>query len=439
VAAPDSTTYVYTLRPGVQFSDGHPMTAEDVAFSLNRHMTPASYWGLWYANVNTISASGPLEITVKLKKADVLFNEMMSTPAGYVGEEKFIKAAGTNYGTPSGGVMCTGPFTLQKWSQGSSIVLAHNTSYWDASLQPKAAQFQFSFITDDSTLTNALLTGSIDGSWEPPVAGLARLRSSGVGTVYLNTGPLVAAFQLSSLTGALKDVRIRRALKALIDYNGIVKVVLGGAGTPETSITPSDTWGYASSTFADGHAKLRSAAQDLGLAKQLLAQAGIPTQPIVIAVNADNHEMVQTVTAIQDSARQLGLQITLRSLPTATYNNLFFDAKARAGIDAMMSFVTVDIPDPLELYIQVIPGLYDYDGYADQAFLGPITEATGVSDPTNRAQLVVQAQATYINDVAILPVYASYVRLFMNKRITGPAVSVLGYLYYPWAATVGAP
>jgi len=416
------------------------MTADDVAYSLNRHLVgTASYWQLWYANVATVSVTAPLEVTVKLKKPDVLINEMMSTPAGYVGEEAFIKAAGTKYGTPSGGVMCTGPYSLQKWNQGTSITLARSPTYWDTSLQPKAAEFKFSFITDDSTITNALLTGSIDGSWQPPVAAIARLRSSGVGSLYLNSGSLVAAFQLASLTGSLKDVRVRQALKALVDYNGIVKVVLGGAGAPETSIAPSSTWGYAAATFADGHSKLRPAAQDLTLARQLLAQAGIPAKPIVIAVNADNHEMVQTVTAIQDSARQLGLQIDMRSLPTATYNSLFFDTKARAGIDAMMSFVTVDAPDPLELYIQVLPGLYDYDGYNDQAFVGPMTEATGVSDSVQRAQLVVQAQATYINDVAILPVYSSYVRLFMNKRITGPSVSILGYLYYPWAATVGAP
>src|SRR6267378_3766235 len=94
MANPNSTTYVYTMRPGVFFSDGHPMTAEDVAYSLNRHLVgTASYWQLWYANVATVSVTAPLEVTVKLKKPDVLINEMMSTPAGYVGEEAFLNAA----------------------------------------------------------------------------------------------------------------------------------------------------------------------------------------------------------------------------------------------------------------------------------------------------------------------------------------------------------
>jgi peptide/nickel transport system substrate-binding protein len=246
--------------------------------------------------------------------------------------------------------------------------------------------------------------------------------------------------EMVSFAGALKDVRIRQAFKAVIDYQGIVQGVLRGAGAPTTTPTPVATWGYAKATFATAESKLLPAKQDLTLAKKLVAEAGAPTQPIVIAVSAGNQTDEETVASIQDSAKKAGLAVTIKSVPAASYQGLFFDAKARQGIDALMATTTADIPDPLELYIQLIPSSpYNFTGYDNPGFTVPIEQATAVSDPEQRAQLVTQAQASFTDQVQLLSLYAAYERLFMNKRITGPAVSTLGYLYYPWAATVGAP
>jgi peptide/nickel transport system substrate-binding protein len=442
VSTPDATTYVYDLRSGVTFTDGKPMTAQDVVFSLNRQRDPktAAYWSLWYANVTDISVSGPMQVTVKLKKPDALFAEMMSTPAGDVGERAYVEAHGKKYGTPAGGVMCTGPYSLASWTSGSSLTLAANDHYWDTSLQPKVKTFKFTFLTDDSTITNGLITGSIDGTWQAPLSGMASLRSSGVGTLYMNQSPFFTGMEMVSFAGALKDVRIRQAFKAVIDYQGIVQGVLRGAGAPSTTPTPVATWGYAKATFATAESKLLPAKQDLTLAKKLVAEAGAPAQPIVIAVNAGNQTDEETVASIQDSAKKAGLTVTIKSVPAASYQGLFFDAKARQGIDALMATTTADIPDPLELYIQLIPSSpYNFTGYDNPGFTAPIEQATAVSDPEQRAQLVTQAQASFTDQVQLLSLYAAYERLFMNKRITGPAVSTLGYLYYPWAATVGAP
>lgn len=79
-ANPDPKTWVYTLRPGVKFHDGSTMTAKDVVASLKRHMDPAtgSPWGSSFKNVASIKKSGPLEVTIRLNKPDVLLNELMA-------------------------------------------------------------------------------------------------------------------------------------------------------------------------------------------------------------------------------------------------------------------------------------------------------------------------------------------------------------------------
>jgi peptide/nickel transport system substrate-binding protein len=445
VSTPDATTYVYNLRSGVRFSDGHRMTAADVALSLNRNLETRpgpggpSYWQVWYANVESITATGPMQVTVKLKHPDVLFGEMMSTPAGAVGEKAYIQQKGASYGTATGGVMCTGPYQLSSWTPGSDIVLTPNKYYWDAVLKPHVATFKFDFITSDATLTTALTTGQVDGVWEPPLSSLNTLRSSGTGNLYYGPGTSVETVQYFSLAGALGNADVRQALRDAIDYQGIVRSVVQGYGAPaRASATPAE-WGYASSVFQQAYNALFPARQNLATATQL-ATASKNKKPIVFAVNADNQEMVLTATAVQNEAQQAGTNLQIKSLPTSAYNNLFFTPSTRKGIDGAFSYVTADVPDPLELIIQVRPGSpYDYTNYSAPGFANPLTAATATTSPVKRAQLVVQAQANYMDNVETLPIYSSDVRLFISKRITGPAVSELSYLYTPWAATVGAP
>jgi len=78
---PSPKTWVYRLRSGVTFHDGTPLTAEDAAFSLSRNLDTAagSFWSGAYANVSTVKATGPLEVTVTLKQPDALFNSYLTT------------------------------------------------------------------------------------------------------------------------------------------------------------------------------------------------------------------------------------------------------------------------------------------------------------------------------------------------------------------------
>ena len=117
---PSPTTWVYKIREGVTFWDGKPMTADDVVYSLQRNMDPdvGSFFAYYYANVEKIEKTGEYEVTVTLKKPDVLFNEAMATPAGAVLEKAYCEAKGVDFGTPKGGVMGTGPFKFVELAVG---------------------------------------------------------------------------------------------------------------------------------------------------------------------------------------------------------------------------------------------------------------------------------------------------------------------------------
>jgi peptide/nickel transport system substrate-binding protein len=439
VETPNPTTYVYNLRSGVTFTDGTPLTADDVVYSLNRQSH--SYWSVFFQNVKSIRATGPSQVTVSMTKPDVVFGEIMSTTAGAIVEQKYTEAEGKAVGNPTGGLMCTGPYALANWSPGDSITLKANPDYWDTDLTPKVGTIKFTFVRNASTVTNGLTTGAIDGTWSPPLSGLSQLRNNPEGTLYANTGALGAALEMSSFDGALKDVRIRQALQMSIDYNGIVNAIMKGAATVAPALPSSVTWGYAKQTYQSASDALPPATQNLTEAKKLVEEAGAPSQPIVIAYDSSDDTSASVLASVQDTAKQAGLDVELRPMPTSTYLSLYYDKKVREGIDAFMVTSTFEVPDPLELYSQMMsPGPYNYTGYENPKFNGPIQQALGVSDPEQRARLVAQAQQSATEQVQLwLTIYNPYQLLYMNNRITGAPVWTFGSLFYPWAATLGAP
>jgi peptide/nickel transport system substrate-binding protein len=439
-AAP--TKYVMNLRKGVTFWDGKPMTAADVVFSMERNLDPkvGSYWEATYQYVKSIKQTGPSQVTVFMKRPDALFSEFLALPTAGVGEKAFIQSKGSSYGTPDGGVMCTGPFEFVKWNKGDSIVLKRNPHYWDPTLQPRVGTLKFTFLSDDASATSALVSGEVDGEYDVPLSGLTQLKSSSVGKFYSGPGLQTLDVGIASLKGGLKNELIRQALLKTIDYQGIVKTVLQGTGEPiRTLVTPATYDGYAQSVYQQGLNAIPAPQQDMAQAKALVTQAGgPPKQPIVIAYRPSNQLYTQVLDSLQSSAAKVGIKIVLRGIPDSTYANLFDDPKARAGLDGLITLNYTDVPDPLEFYTQIaIPNVPEnFDGYDDKQVVSLLSQARESGDPTTRAQLTVKAQALMAKQVIWIPIVGVNTRLFMNNRITG-APSTFDYLYYPWAADLG--
>ncbi len=128
----------YTLTAEATFWDGTPVTAEDVAYSLNRAADPSSIVSFIYANVESIEATGEREVTVRFSKPDEMFNSEMTTIAGLIVQKDFTEKAGDKVGTPGGGLMCSGPFELTSWTSGDSIEMTRNENYRNPARRPFA-------------------------------------------------------------------------------------------------------------------------------------------------------------------------------------------------------------------------------------------------------------------------------------------------------------
>lgn len=439
---PDDRTFVYRLRSGVRFWDGTAMTADDAVFSLKRHLDPdqGSFWSTpFYSNVKSIEKSGDLEVTVKLKKPDAVFNRMMATPAGVVGEQAFVEARGRRYGTPKGGIMCTGPFSLGDWKPGTSIELKRNDAYWDAEHKAKAGSMTFKFITDEATMIGGLQSGELDGTYQVPPAGVPQLRTAS-GKLTFGASTEWFAFRPTEKNGPMKDPRVMKALSLVIDRESIADVVFGGAAVPAGTPIQPGAHGYGRAIFEASAKDLPALKPDPEQAKRLVAEAGAAARrPIVVAVSADVRTYNQAAQALQDAARRIGLTVKVSSISTAQFTNLYFDKAARAPYDLFVAQqYGAGVAEPLISISEFTPlSAYNYGELNDPVVTKGVEQGMATYDDDKRAELAARAEKALVEAPGLIPVVNLLTSVYQGPKITG-AVASLSYLYYPWAADVGA-
>ncbi len=246
-------------------------------------------------------------------------------------EKAYVESEGKAFGTPSGGTMCTGPFKLKSWRPGSDLTAVRNDAYWDTSLKPMAASMVFKGVPDESSLTSGLLTNEITGFYPQPLTTLGQLKSSTAVTVH--TGPSFAsdAFVITSLTGALKDVKVRQALSMAIDRKAYINTLYDGyAQLPRTLANPG-TWGYERDVFQKDWDSLPEPTQDVAKAKQLVQRAGATGKTIVIGTSSEINPLQIAANAIRQAALSIGLKAKFKSVSAANFINFFTDASRAQG------------------------------------------------------------------------------------------------------------
>lgn len=437
----DNSTYVYELQSGVTFWDGKPMTADDVVFSLNRQLDPneISYWASDVtANIASVEKTGPNEVTVKLKTPDVTFNNQLATPVGAIVEQAQREKAGADYGNPGAGVMCTGPYSVGEWKQGASITLDRYDAYWNTAKKAKTRQVEIQFITDPSSISNALATGAIDGSYDVPLSAISQLSKSPEGQLFYGKSLQNMAI-ISTGTGTLGDPAVRKALTLATDREAIAKTVFEGTSTAAQSLVPNGGWNYSGPIFEAARKNLPPTAPNLDEAKKVLKDAKVDlSKPIKIVYPIDRTFYADIISEFANAGTKLGLKIEPTGVPGAQFGAFFSDPKARAGADAFVTTNYMNVADPL-IHLASIAnpgGVQNYSGFSDPQITDLLAKAKATSDDDARAKLTVQAEALIMDKEPWLPVVDSSTRLFMNKKITGAPASFV-YLYYPWAADLG--
>ena len=438
---PTPTTWVYSIRDGVTFHDGTPLTAADVVASLSRHLDPAvaSSWYSAFQNVASIEQTGDREVTVTMNTPDSQFNLSMGGSAGVIESAATLEEKGADYGNSTGGVNCTGPFELAEWKSGESITLTRYDDYWDEALRAHAAEVNFVFMADSTARVNALKSGSADGSWLIPIEAVEQLDASGKGEALFAPSTAVGQLVISNLDGPLGDVRVRKALLLAMDREGILQAAARGVGEVTDVQTTESVWGEASdaartAAFDD----ITHYEQNLEEAKKLIAEAGVEGEELTYVTAPIGSDFAIISQATAAAAQSIGLKLKVESVSPAAYTALFSDPSAREGVDLFYTSWYLSSPDALEMYSVLRTGEFsNYGNWSNPEFDAIVNEAIATDDPAARSELTAQAQQIANEELPWLPLFEGPIPLFLGDRITGVEPS-MAFLYYPWAATLGA-
>ena len=396
VSTPSPTTMVFTLRPGVKFWDGHPVTPADVVYSLDRNTDPklGGFYGPVFSRVSSIAATGSDQVTITLKQPDYWLEGELASMPGIIIEKSFAQQQGKNYGTPAGRIMCTGAYMLKSWNPGVGVVAVANPHYWNSSATPLVHQITIKGASDVSAFTSAMLTNGIQGAYYFALPTLDQLKDSSSVKVYQGPGWSTDAFIICSFKGALGDVRVRRALSMALNRQGIINSVYRGAALMPKWLSNPGTFGYGTSVFAAAYDSSPLLTQNLDAARKLVQQAGVVGQAITIGTSSQLANIAAVTGAYQAAGQAIGLKVKLKSVSAQNFINFFTDPKARAGIDGFPTVNYGDYADPAALLSTVVlpDGSQNYTGFNDPKITSALEQARGTADPAKRATLVAQAE-----------------------------------------------
>ncbi|MGE8317127.1 MAG: ABC transporter substrate-binding protein [Comamonas sp.] len=322
-----------TLRPGVKFSDGSPLTADDVKFSLERAKAKTSGFVVYTQGIDRVEVVNPGTVDIFSDIPNpVLVNQLtelriMSKPWAEQHQSlqpKDIKSKDEPYAHRH--ALGTGPFVLKSWSQDSRLVLEQNPAWWGKGrFGGNVTEVVYTPLKSDATRTAALLSGEIDFIIDPNMNDLPRIRqqprlqvleAAADRTMFLGMDQFRDELPGSNIKGKnpLKDQRVRRALYQSIDIAAIQRVAMRGLAQPTGTLIAHHVNGWTK----QADARLPYAPD---AAKLLLADAGYADGfEVDFACSAGRYPGDEALCqSIAAQWARLGVKAKLRTQPFATY------------------------------------------------------------------------------------------------------------------------
>ncbi len=302
--------WTFKLRRGVRFHDGEPFTARHVLHTYRRLLDPAT-GSPGRASLSAVDPKGieaPDDLTVRFR----LPQPVVQFPAYIANRFTYVVREGQpaeEYRTKGIG---TGPFKIKHFAPGEEpSVFVRNDDYWRPGL-PKVDGVELRSIPDGAAQVAAIAAGQIDLTWDLPRVGLARLEANPEVKVISVRTPYVLSMSMWVDTPPFNDLRVRQAMKYVIDREKMVKLVLGGHGqiADDNPVAPWVQYGLTEPARK----------RDIAKARALLAEAGhgngldveLQTSDAVIG-------FIELATLYQAMAAEAGINVKLVKSPAGEY------------------------------------------------------------------------------------------------------------------------
>jgi ABC-type transport system substrate-binding protein len=305
-------TQTFTLRPDLKFSDGSPLTSQDVVATFVRAMNDKgnTYPG-FVARIKSVSASGPRSVVFRMDRPYPSFPTITTGPEFTILPAKDLNPS---KGTAKAGFLeatiSDGPFKLQSWDGGRTMSLLANPNYWGPS--PKVKTVKFVTVENASTSLNELRSGQVDFSAPLAPSYIPELESSSEIHVMPVKQYGFYALDMNNNAPPLNNVKVRQAISLAVNRPELVEKVFFGKTEPIAGFWPSTMDGFDPSI---------SVQPDVGRAKQLLAGTECAhgcTIPFVYETEAEPY-LTQMSVLLQNQLKAIGINLRLTQVDFATY------------------------------------------------------------------------------------------------------------------------
>ena len=420
--SPDGRRYRFTLRPGLVFSDGAPLTAADVVGSLERVVDPrtrsqgAEYFrGIVGASeyaqgaaphVAGLRAPDPRHVEIEIAVPDPLLLHKLALLFAAVVPPERARQLGDDFTTQPLG---SGPFVLREWRRGERIVLARNPRYRDPArpyldgiveqlgVNPELAWLMFE-------------SGELDVSGIPPADFPALMRDPARAALTIHATGLETMFiGLNCEVPPLDDRRVRQALNYAVNKADVI-ALRNGRGVEAHGIVPPNMPGY--------HVELAGYPYDPAKARALLADAGLAGGFATEIWTRGTDEELKIVQKIQQDLSTVGVRLAIKSVAWASFLDAIRQPKTVPVFDLGWS---ADFPDPSN-FLDVLfhsGGANNHAFYANPAVDRLLDVARSARDPAARFALDAEAERAIVADAPLVFLYHPITYVMHDPRVHG--------------------
>lgn len=410
--SPDPQTFIFKLRPDLKFSDGSPLTADDVVFTYSSVINPdfnAPDRAL-YTPITAVEAVDPL--TVKFTLA-APYAPLLS----YLDKGIVSKAAVEAGKDPATDPIGAGPMTLVAWNRGSDIVLKASPTYWAGA--PEVTDVTIKIIGDNSARAQAFEAGDLDVIQSPLSPNdIERLAAddrfgnvimAGLGVTYIN---------FNTKDPLLADPGMRQAFSMLIDQESIVNDIYQGVDEIASSIILPSSWAYSADikqpTFSIEGAVAKF--NELGWTDSdgdgILDKDG-QKLTVTLSTHSEDPNRVQAIEVTQAIMQSAGVdaQVQITDWPSFSTN---YVQKSMHQI-ALLGWLNIVDPDRLLFGQLSTGGSTNWGGYSNPEVDALLQEGRTSLDQPTRTAAYQKAATILASEVPYFIISAQGYQLFYKK------------------------
>ncbi|MFD9960670.1 ABC transporter substrate-binding protein [Amycolatopsis sp. NPDC058986] len=369
-ASADGRTWTAVLRDGVRFHDGRPVTPADVVATFKRITDPKSpkSGATSLSMLAEVVPTGDRTVEFRLSAPNAGFDDLLGQYSlGIVPADFDLKR-------PIG----TGPFKLAQFTPGLQSTFTRNEHYWRPG-EPYVDELVLINFTDDDARINALLSSQVDAIDQVPVALVDVLRSDPrIRVLTAETGSWLP-FTMRVDRPPFDDVRVRQALRLVVDREQMINQVLSGQGKLGNDLYAPFDPGYAG--------ELPQRKQDIETARRLLAEAGHRNLDIELVTAPIQAGAVEAAQVFQQQAKQAGITVRIRKIDTTTF---YGDNYLSWDFAQDFWYTRNYLPQVANGSLPKSP--YNETHWHDPEFAELISQASKTMDTAERTRLLKQAQ-----------------------------------------------